>query len=203
MKRLTPNSIKNVTPNIIQEPHRIDLVVKGLQSAFNALTWNEKSFGRAVIMSTKRDKVNYTYPGMFVSNSKDYLNMMEQDNFNAYSFFVAHDSESVEDYQEGVRNSFRRRLSAIFWLNLERIDATKDHNQLLEELKEDVLGSIRTVSFERGINGGIVSGIQINSMYDEPANIFEGFTFNLNSQFLYNHYRGLRIDLDCFYEENC
>ncbi len=205
MNRLRPLSIKNVTPHVVSDPRGIDFVVKGLQLQFDTnLDWLDKSFARAVIRTEERENQGeYVFPAMFVQNGYDYLNMLELDNFDSYSFFVARDPETVTDYEEEQRNNYSRRLSCIFWMNLQRVDDSRQ-DDFLEELKIEIRKSIMAARYDFNSNGGEVLGVEVLAIYDEPKNIFEGFSLNVtDTQFLYYPYRGLRIDLNCSYIENC
>ncbi len=204
MRQLEPNAIKNITPHIIPVPRGIDMVTKSLQTSFDGLEWLEKSFARAVFQSkVVEDLGEYTFPAVFVQDGFDFLDLMLNDNWKSYSFMIARDGEKIEDYQEGVQNVITRKLSCIFWMNLQRIDETR-RDDFLEELKQDVLKAIKNTSFRESTNGASVLGVSLLDIFDEPKNIFDSFTFNTDkTQALYYPYRGLRIDLDCLYREEC
>lgn len=210
-RRLRPNTIKDVTPFIVTNPRGIDVVARDLQAEFTLrLDWLEKSFARAVVRSEQRkvsdDNENveeYIYPAVFVAEGKDYLNMLELDNWSAYSFFVARDPEEVIDFGEGIRNTFERTLNAIFWMNLELVDPDRK-DDFLEGLKRDIIKVITDAVFTVVGNQGTTLGVEIETIFDEPVNIFEGFSIELEkSQLLYYPYRGLRFQLNCTYVDEC
>jgi len=204
MRRVNPNAIKNVTPYVIVAPVRIGMVVQALQASLGTLTWLTKSFGRAIKMSEKRKDDNYIFPAMFVSSSKDHLNMLELDNWNAYSFMFSDDAETVENYEKGFRNLYKRKLSIMFWMNLDKIDNTKEGNQHLEELKEEILAKIGTTVYTDSAGSGAVQDVEVMEIFEKPENVFSEFSFEeTETQFLYPPYRGIRIDLDCFYIAEC
>jgi len=212
MKRLRPNSIKEVPAPILSDPVGIDMVVVALQTEFaNEITWLEKSFGRAVRMVEQRqvgedagDLGEYVFPALIVQEGYDFFNLMEVDNFDAYSFFYAHDPEEVVEYEEGIQNTYRRRLSCVFWMNLQRVDESRK-DDFLEELKREITKVISNARLDdSGFTNGEIQGIEILEVYDEPDNIFEGFTVELqDSLMLHYPFRGLRIELDCTYVEDC
>lgn len=202
MKRYDPNEIKNVTPYKIDDPAGIDIVVKSLQILYEEFSWLEKSFARAVIRSEKRKSqtgadFDYIFPGMFSrvgDDVHDYLNMMELDNYDAYSFFLALDPEESISYEEEIQNQYRRRLDNIIWLNLEKVDNTKDYDYL-EEIKHDVKNKIENNRF---------GTVDIVSIEDEPEAIFREFSLETtDTQFLYYPYRGFRIQMNVTYDEQC
>ena len=204
MKRLTPNSIKNIDPYVLANPLGVDMVVNALQARFDlGLTWLEKSFGRAVAMSHQKDNQKIDYPGLFVKEGFDYMNMIALDNWDAYSFFFARDTEDPLDFGDGIRNTFRRELDLIFWINLERADSTKEYDYL-PELKREILNIIDGTTYSQSTDLGQVLAVDVLNVYDEPDNIFDGFDIDLeDTQLLYWPYRGLRITLDCTYIQGC
>lgn len=212
-RRSRPNAIKELPTYIIGSPLGIDIISTRLQIEYeDNLDWLEKSFGRAVIRSEQRGEVqdsgeglteDYIYPAMFVNEKYDFLNMLELDNWDAYSFFLARDPESVIEYEEGIRNTYERRLSNIFWFNLERVKENR-FDDYLEELKREILSVIANAQFPDTETGGSVLGVEVLEVYDEPENIFEGFSLDLEkTQLLYFPYRGLRIDMTCQYVDEC
>lgn len=203
MNRLNPNSVKNIPAYVIPSPYGIDMIVNGLQAKFGELPWVEKSFSRAVSMVKEVEGQESVYPGIFTGDGMDFANLIEVDNYSAYCFFFAKDSETVDGYSKGIRNTYSRELSAIFWMNLQQIDNTRG-DDFLEELKQDILKSIANARFTNSANNGQVLGIEVTEIYDEPKNIFQGFSFDLlKTQFLHYPYRGIRLDIDCSYIENC
>lgn len=201
MNRYKPNAIKNVVPYKIDDPFGIDITVKSLQILYEEFSWLEKSFARAIIRSEKRKnqagtEFNYIFPGMFSrvgDDVYDYLNMMELDNYDAYSFFLALDTEDSIDYEE-LQNQYRRRLDNIVWLNLEKVDSTKGYDYL-EEIKQDVRNKVKENRF---------GTIEIVSIEDEPEAIFREFSLETtDTQFLYYPYRGFRIIMNVTYDEPC
>lgn len=201
MNRYKPNAIKNVIPYKIDDPFGIDITVKSLQILYEEFSWLEKSFARAIIRSEKRKnqagtEFNYIFPGMFSrvgDDVYDYLNMMELDNYDAYSFFLALDTEDSIDYEE-LQNQYRRRLDNIVWLNLEKVDSTKGYDYL-EEIKQDVRNKVKENRF---------GTIEIVSIEDEPEAIFREFSLETtDTQFLYYPYRGFRMIMNVTYDEPC
>lgn len=204
MDQLNPVAVKNVVPYVIENPVRIDLAVNPLQSSFGNIEWLAKSFSRAVRQSRQRDNVDYVFPAVFSGPGFDPLDMLLLDNFPSYSFMFAHDPETSVDYEQGVRNTFNRRLSCIFWLNLQRIDNLLAGHDFSEHLKQDAIDAIEGTTFTPDNNNGSVLGIEIIQTFDEPQNIFREFSLNLTeTHFLHYPYRGFRIELDCNYISNC
>jgi len=195
--RQTPISIKNVTPYVLNSPVGIDSIVKSLQVRFSTnLTWLTKSFNRAVITSNiDPNGDRHESAKCFISNGQDELDMIVNDNWTAYCFFLARDNESVLEYRDNQDSLYERELSVYFWLNMDEVDPTKDY-PYLEEIKREILKEIRSTSFSGD------SDIEILDVIDNPLDVFEGFTVDPDkTQLLYNPYAGLRIDLNCVYSD--
>jgi len=204
MRQLQPLAITNITPYIVPVPRGIDMVCKSLQRSFDGIEWLEKSFARAVYRSkTIEGGSEYIYPAVFVEDGYDYLDLMNLDNWKSYSFMLAKDNEKVVDYQEEVVNTMSRTLSCVFWMNLEKIDPNR-YDDFLEELKQDVVKAIKSTRFLDTTNNATVYGVNVLNIFDEPDNIFEGFSQDITAnQSLYYPYKGLRIDLEALYSEEC
>lgn len=204
MRRLQPIAFADVTPFIVDDPIRIDLAVKNLQAQFDTLPWLEKSFARAVKRSETVNEQDQSFPAMFVGKDYDYLRMIGQDNFQAYSFFFADDPETTVNYQDNKRNYYERDLNAIFWMNLSLIDPNVGAAELLESLKRDIINKIKTTRYLPNSAGDFINFVDIIGIYDKPEEIFEGFTISLtNSQMLYYPYGGLRFQLKVNYLASC
>jgi len=200
MRKLRPNAIKEVVPHVIGSPYGIDLITTSLQNSFaDKLEWLEKAFGRAVIMSERRDDAEYLYPGMFIAEGYDYMNMLELDNWGAYCFFIAKDPERPVEYEEGADVVYERPVDCIFWMNLQRVDK-KRKDDFLEELKMEILEAIEDTTFmvTSGDSHGV--GVEVLNVYDDPRNVFDQFNYPVTDrQNLYYPYRGLRIEMNGLY----
>lgn len=203
MNRLRTVPFKNMTPYVVSQPDRIDMVVKSLQASLAEIGWMDKSFSRAVMMSHVQEGNRHNYPGVFHAAGYDFVNLLCNDNFSAYCFFFAHDRETPINYNPRIRNTYRRNLSCIVWMNLQKIDNTRG-DDFFEELKSEVLSTIKNTRFLDSTFLGSVESVIITDVFDEPENIFENFTIDLtDTQFLYYPYRGIRVELDCYYLEKC
>lgn len=204
MRRLSPNAIKNVAPHYLDSPKGIDMVSCALQYKFELdLIWLEKSFGRAVLRAEKRDNQDYLFPACFVGEGYDYLDMLAIDNYDAYSFSFARDPEAVEEYQESISNTYSRLLSVIFWWNMERINYNLQTDQN-EGLKQEVKKAITTCTYQPSVDGGQVIGVEIENIYDQPDQVFQDFSFDhIETQSLYYPFGGIRVDLNCYFVEDC
>ena len=208
MNRLEPNSFKNLNEYIVANPYRVDIAVKSLQAAFkNNLTWLEKSFPRAVRRVKKIESGNNVidriFPAIRTQDGNDEADLMELDNESAYSFFYQPDTETSIDFEEFSNfNVYEVPLRAIFWMNLNFIDPDRG-DDFLPELTTEVLKVILNTVYE-DVDGTYVRGVEINDIYQEPQNIFEGFSFNLvDTQFLHYPNRGLRVDMTVTISETC
>lgn len=196
--RRTPTSHKDTTPFVLDNPVGIDTIVKSLQASLSSgLTWLEKSFNRATVMSRNNsgDQAEI-YPVCWTADAKDQFKMIGNDNWSAYSFFVARGSETPVDFEQFGDNTYQRDLSLYVWMNLEVIDDTKNYDYL-EELKQAINTVIKTTEFDDN------ETLIVESIEDDPLEIYSGFTVNpTDTQLLYYPYKGLRFDLACTYSDD-
>lgn len=194
---IQPTAVKNVTPYIQAAPVSIDRIVKALQVQFtNDLTWLTNSFNRAVYTSNFVDDAQVVSAKVWVDNGQDELDIIARDDWQAYSFFFAEDEEIPIEYNENESSLYERELSVYFWFNLCEIDDTKTGNELLADLKLEILQAIRTVT----LSGD--DEVSVNSVVFNPLEIYSDFTIDpTQTQLLYYPYGGLRIDLNASYRD--
>ena len=196
--RTTPNAFKNQSVYNLQNPVGVDIVVDALQRKFqDTFNWLEKAFPRAVLVGTTNDQNDeIEFPGVFTEESKDLANMLNQDNYNAYCFFYAEDSETLldDEYNQFIANRLQRTLHVIFWINLERIYGANVTIERIEEIKQDIWKAIGETYYTCDTAAEVVD------VFDEPDNIFNLFTFNfVNSQNMAFPTVGLRFELNACY----
>ena len=195
--RQSPNSHKNVTPQIITDPKGVDTVVKALQLELLAnLSWLDKSFNRAVLR-TREDVNNGTieFPACWIGQGLDEFNMIGNDNWGAYSFFYSNGSDSIVDYNQGSDILIERDLSLYFWFKPDSIDNTKGQGELIEQLKGEILTVIQNTNYSGG-----AKEVDITDIDDIPTSVFNEFTINTaTTQSLHYPYAAIRFDLSAMF----
>lgn len=198
--RKTPNSHKDTTPFILDNPVGVDTIVKVLQADLLTLPWIEKSFNRATIMSNiDENQVNQIYPVCFVGDNKDEFPMIGNDNWSAYSFFATQEDEAFVDYSQFDTNEMTRELSLYVWINLDKTQEIEAFGYP-ENLKQQVELLLKTAIFDNN------DYIEITNIVDNPLDIYDGFTVDpTKTQLLYAPYKGYRFDINCAYtdKQNC
>lgn len=202
--RLTANTSKEVTPYVLLEPVGIDIAITALQKKMAELEFIEKSFGRAVKQVNTHDDQDYFYPAVFAGEGVDWLDMLMNDNFDSYVYFIAEDPQQPLDYDGETLNTYTRNFSLIFWGNLNRIYSGIKYD-FTEEIKQDIINQIKnTKKFYQHENGSSVSYIELVSIQDGHENIFKEFSFNrAKSQYLHYPYRGIRVNLKAYILDSC
>jgi len=193
MRRLTPNAIKGITPHVITLPVGVDIVAKILQSALSNVV--SKSFARSVYRSGTIDEREYTFPSVFVGNGKDYFDLLDQDNFDSYSFVRVNDPITFE---EDTRTLAKKRwaldVDVIVWFNLNRFDTSKSGDYTPEIIDSAIAE----------INKSGLSAVEVNQIYTEPSQVFNGYTLNIEqTQRLYYPYSCFRINLEVVHPDSC
>lgn len=207
MNRLGPNSTKEFNVYTVENPFAEDIAIKSLQAEFaSKLAWLDKSFPRAVLrtttIDTERGQVERRFPAVPTIDGNDQEDLLEQDNFSAYSFFYQVDPVNSINYEERAFNVYESSIRNIFWVNLNAIDPGRSDDFLLE-LESEILNVISNTR-HTGSNNTTVRGVEVQRIYREPQNIFEGFSFDLlETQFLHYPYRGLRFDLNVTLSITC
>ena len=199
--RQTPNSIKNVTPYILANPVGVDGVIKDIQLHLStSLPWLTKSFNRAVSTSRLNDQGDEVVSAKcWVNDGKDEFDMVANDNWDAYSFFTAKGKETPTEYSQFDTSDYERDIQLHFWFNLGKVDPLKTYDYL-EELKQDILTSIRGVIFSD------VYGVTLLEIEDDALQIFNDFTIDVTKkQLLYYPYSGLKFTFTARYPDliNC
>jgi len=167
-----------------------------MQSALADVSWLSKSFGRATIMSQiDGDEKERIYPVCWIADSKDQFEMIANDNWNAYSFFVCNGTEKPIDYSDTSANTYERDVSLYVWCNLSAIDDTKPISYI-EHLKIDIKNAIQNTVYD------VNYGAEILEVENDPLKVYEGFTINVHQkQLLYFPYQGFRIDMKFRYDD--
>ena len=191
--RQTATPIKNTVPYILDAPVGIDRIVKVLQAELLNIPWLEKSFNRAVLMSTIENDTARTFPKCWVSDGKDEFEMIANDNWDAYTFFFAQGNETTVDPDAIEDHQFEQTLSLYLWVNLERVDESKTFDYL-PELKRDVLDVIESSVL---LNDDSISITEID---ETPSTVYDGFTVDIDKlQLIYYPYRAVRFDFSAVY----
>ena len=195
--------LKNVTPFVITDPTGVDAPIKDLQEHFtNTIPWLSKSFNRAEMMSRKdKEGDEVIYPKGWVNENVDEMEMIALDYWDAYSFFIADDNESIIDFNEFDDNIYQRDVSIYFWFNLydiskNNIDYSGKDYDYTSELKRDILNSLQTVTLSNDNN------LEITGIENNPLNVYEKFTFDVTDKQFYYPFKILRIDINLSYEYN-
>lgn len=189
-----PTPIIDTIPYVLENPIGIDRIVKALQSDLSTIPWLTKSFNRAVTMSNVDTEGNQRVtPKCWVANAQDELEMIANDNWNAYTFFYADSNESSIDFELNEDSQFEQELSLYLWVNLDNIDNSKTYDYL-PELKEDVLKVIKNTTLDND------DSIELTDIDSNPLTVYDGFTIDIDkTQLIYYPYRAIRFDFNATY----
>lgn len=187
-------SYNNPTISTIPAASGFDAVTESIRTALSALTWLDKSFGRAwehseIDTEGKVKKVPKVYTA-----AGEYLNVLPNDFLQAQSFIRADGPEEWEQFNRFEGSTKGRKISIVFWVNLKEINQAKDYI-FIDELKTDVEGIL-------SIHPSVKS---MNAYYDEKVeSIFEGYNIeDVATQYLMYPYAGMRFSLTVIYPEVC
>ena len=175
----------------IPAPVNLDRHIQAIQKKLEGLPWLDKSFGRAY--RVPGIKLGYNtpqfYPGRFVG-SVDYQDLSRNDTLKAYSFIVAEDNAQYKNSTFDGSAMLTQGVSIIFWLDLSKIDKTKQYI-FTEDLRRDVVKILNNTPVE----------MQHKRYFSDAANVFKGFdTYQKNMMY---PYACMRFDITLEYMEEC
>lgn len=191
----------------IANPVGLDKAIKGMAVALEALPWLEKSFGRAFVHVERNEKEEAIETPKVYKAKGEYENVFPNDKYRAFSFWTATSPEVFPDDKDRFaaypNAAVQRDVAVIFWVNLKKIDPTKDY-VFTEELKADVKAVLLRSPYV----------LTINEYQDEDVQkVYEGFDLDKSArykkagkesgQWLMYPYAGMRFDLTITYNGSC
>jgi hypothetical protein len=200
-------SYNNPTIPTISAPTGLDSVIESIRVALSAMTWLDKSFGRAWEFKEKNaDGKTLKLPKVFIGSNGtegEYLNVLPNDFLKSQSFIAVRGPEKWEQFNKNNGSMKIRKLSVIFWVNLKDIDPSKNFI-FIDQLKDQVEAIIAAHPDVKSID----------EYYDERAeDVFDGYDVGLNSgdysiddvksQYLMYPYSGFRFDFTVMYPQVC
>lgn len=179
-----------------EAPAFIDKLIVQVQDALVAnLPWLDHAFGQAQRLVTKKDQVDYFYPGVHIGNGT-YINVFPDQTLGNYSFVLMEDPQNI-DFRPHTTNNVKVKYSIVFWFNLDKIFGVgKDRNT--EQLKADILKVLARKLF-------LTTGrLDVRAIYEQAENIYRGFSVKeVDSQFLMQPYGGFRFEGEMILMEDC
>lgn len=181
----------NTDITYIPAPVNLDRHIQSIQKKLEGLPWLEKSFGRAyrVPVTKHGHKAPQFYPGRFIGG-KDYQDLSKNDQLKSYSFIVAQDNADYDRFSLDDTSMIKQGVSVIFWLDLSKIDSTKDYI-FTEELRANVRAKLSSVPVE----------LEVKNFYSDASNVFRGFD-SYQKDMMYP-YACMRFDVNISYLEEC
>jgi len=200
-----------VKPKVVLLPNAVglDLQIQTVQQILaDGLPWLQTAFGRAFLQQEKRlSKKDVTlidalagdetviYPECRGINQEP-VNVMPNDNLKSYCFFVVRDPTDFVNFATlDTQTIVSTPLSLIFWVNLQKVNATKNY-RFAEELKIDVLNILRGIP-----------DVVLTQIYEQMDRVFEQFTITETYlQYTKPTFAAMRFDFNLQYPifpENC
>jgi hypothetical protein len=182
---------KDPIVELIPEPQALDLAIQKIQVKFaNGLPWLHKAFGRATLQhekapesgEDKRVRRDIVIPEVYYK--REPYNAMPNDNLQSHCFFFAKDPVTFLDWKAFTLDARTSQpLAIIFWMNLEKIDATKKYN-FFEVLRGDVVKVLKNCS-----------DFILEESSIQPDRVFAPFTITDNyRQYMKPPYAAFRFD---------
>ena len=196
MDRRQQISYNESTPFIVANPVGIQRIIKELQLSFiDNLDWLTVSFGEAF----RKYKVleggsTYVFPSVWTGEDQDDLELMGNDNHDAYTFSFPVGAASYDEEQLSQR-VITRNLEVIFWFNMDIVNPDAS-NEYTENLAIEISQVINKTSFNDG------DAITMLEYTTDPKEIYSEFSVSLaEDQRLMWPYRGVKFTLECVYSD--
>lgn len=176
-------------------PIGVEAVIEALRlQLIDGLPWLEKAFGRAWEFKEESTSGRTIRIPKCYTESGEYINVLPNDNLVAQCFFQLNGSETYSVFNYAAGSMKEVDLSVIFWMNLKRIDETKDYI-FTEELKADVEEVLKNTGYTK----------ELVEWVDERAeDVFIRYDVDdVNTQYLMYPYAGFRVTVTVNYPENC
>lgn len=157
------------------------------------IPWLQYSFGVVVPHQKEVEGAIVTYPGGFVDNATDIIDLRPSDNYSAYSFWEYIDPAEVIT-PEGAEYSVKKyvdyeyNVSLIVWADVKRIDSGP-YNEVKSKMRQDLINV-----FETGLIGtGVI--FNVNQIFDRLADqIFLGYDLDNTENNIKWPFVGFRIN---------
>lgn len=173
-------SINNKNPQVIVDLPLTgcDLALQDLAVAMGTLPWMEKAWGRAQAVTQKSTsdlaetigkpwKYYISNPVVYVGESQ-YYEVVPNDRFKSFSFWGVTSPQSAMDQANGsvgTNSLFYTDVYCVVWVDLKKIDNTKDYIFTQDLIKDVLLKLKRKSSFT------------LTKIFDENMDdIYRGFT---------------------------
>lgn len=175
----------------------LDTIIEDLRAKFEAnIPWLEKSFGRAYLLPERlSDEVTYQYPQVYLDNG-EYFNVMPNDSYQSYSWMIG--KGSAASVEAGLQpftyqTYFQKRLDIHFFLDLKKIDSTKNY-VYTEELINDILNVLYT---QRGL-------VVNEYIHETLIEVYEDYTIKeIDRDLLMYPFAGVRFVTTASYKIDC
>lgn len=167
-----------------EHPYLFDKVVQRIQRALgDSLVWLDHAFGLAERITRVIDGKKFTLPNLWVGGN-EYIDLMPDQMRGSFAFCY------LDEPQKKADGRMRGRIQMIVWWDTRNIDAELRD---MERVKSQVLDAL-----------GRVAGVEVVEIYDRPASIYKGFTFDETASCALMHpFAGIRVAMDVYVEPDC
>lgn len=192
-------AVNHFDPNIeaITDPIELDKSIEEIRAALSAIPWLTKAFGRSYLSYKKVGNRVEFFPQVYQGDGEDLLNVMCNDNLNAYCFFKVNDPGTYVEFNKHTYSRICYNVSIIFWIDFSKLGLTYNHPEN-ELVKRDV---------NRVLNSLVLSNhnsFDLELVYEDPKNVWSDYTLDLiKDNFRAYPYHSIRFQGKLCYLENC
>lgn len=172
-----------------------DKAIVGLQDILEGnLSWLDFAYGRVQHIRQTIKTKTYSIPVIY-TGTKDYTNVLPDDNKGNTSFFIIHDNQNILNYEAHNKNKLQADFSLIFWYNIEQINNNDTRNT--ESIKAQILNLLTNCNLSYG-------SIELSTIKEDIDNIFkEYFISDKATKFVMHPYHALRFEGKIIVNEEC
>jgi len=176
----------------------IDKKCQDISGQMTDLTWLSYAFGLADRMVELRDEKDYVYPACYISNTKDPINAMPSDLYNALCFWIK-DPEALFNYENNP-NRMYYKLSCIFFMCLEKISPYINYKETKTKLRQDIIKF-----FDEHKDGGAFGVLELVRIIDDDiTEVYKEFSIEqVDNRFKMLPKYALRIDFNFAFLLEC
>lgn len=166
-----------------EHPYLFDKVVQRVQVALGGLTWLDHIFGLAEHITRVVDGKKYVLPNTW-GGLNDYIDLMPDRLKGNFSFCYLDEPQKMEN------GRMTGTVQLVVWYDTRSVDADLRDT---ERVKSQVLDTLDRVG-----------GVEVTAVYDRPASIYKGFTFDETAGYALMHpYAGFRVSLSVYVDADC
>lgn len=161
-----------------------DWMMERMKAALRQLSWIDQSFGRAWDVTRMLGTRRYVEPCVYC-HGNEYETLCPSADLGNYSFFVLNGATEVDHTYNTMESDF----ALVVWVDLRRCFGGDENRRDTENLKLELLETLKNVTFGSGRH------IVLDSVEEDASAVWRGWTFEeADNQYMMQPYAGFRVN---------